>query len=454
MPTIIKFYRGLKTIGGTIIEIQSENASILFDFGSVFNGDKPVLDGVIQERKHALVRDLIKIGAIPAIDGYYESSEFTIEPPFVTAEKDPRERAVFISHLHLDHMAYMGCISKSIPVYMSTDSLKLYKSLSSINEEVVPYREYQGVPYDTDIQVGDIVVRFVPVDHDIPGASALIITTHDGKIIYSGDLRLHGNHPEFIESFLGTAKAMNPSILIMEGTTLSFSEETTVIEPSNQITLETLTEGLLPTQIEEQLKQTDGIGIFNIYHRNIERMIGMIEGAKKAGRITILEPETAYLAQQFYPEKEFVTYCPKGSKEYALNEKTIYITLEEINEKPSSYFLQNSYHHLLELLDINLKRAIYIHSNGAPLGDYDPSYNNLLKFLNTFQVPFVSIGTGGHAHEEHLKYIVDEINPDYLIPLHSFKPERLLPKDGIQVLPDYNESFIFENGQLTSESRK
>lgn len=451
MPTVLKFYRGMKTIGGTIIEIQYDNSSVIFDFGSVFNGGNPVLDGIIQKREHALVRDLIKLQAIPAIDGYYEASQFLGKPPVVTAEEDTRERAVFISHLHLDHMAYMGCIARSIPVYMSKPSLKLYEALTAIDEEVVPHRNYEGVAYGEDIQVGDILVRFVPVDHDVPGASALMITTPDGVICYSGDLRLHGNHPDSIESFLETAKTMNPSILIMEGTTLSFSDEIH-IEPSNQITTESITEKTIPIKIEEQLKQTAGIGIFNIYHRNVERILGMIEGAENAGRITVLELETAYLAQQFYPDREFVTYSPKGSKPYSLNNKTIYVTLDQINESPNEYFLQNSYHHLLELLDLDLNNAVYIHSNGAPLGDYDPTYHNLLKFLTLVGVPMISIGTGGHAYEEHLKYIVDEINPDYLIPIHSFKPERLLPKDGVQILPAYNESILFENGQLIRES--
>ncbi len=174
----------------------------------MFNGDSPVLDGIIQKREQALIRDLIKINAIPAIDGYYEASQFIEQPPVLTAEEDTRERAVFISHLHLDHMAYMGCIAKSIPVYMSKPSLKLYEALSHINEEVVPTREYAGVPYDTDIKVGDIVVRFVPVDHDIPGASALMITTPDGTICYSGDLRLHGKHPENVEILFRNYKSI------------------------------------------------------------------------------------------------------------------------------------------------------------------------------------------------------------------------------------------------------
>lgn len=446
MPTAIQFYRGMTTIGGTVIEIKTEQASIIFDFGSVFSGDVPVLDGLIQVREGAYIRDLVNLQAIPALHGYYAKAEFKEPTPLITAEEDTRERAVFISHLHLDHMAYMGCIAPTIPVYMSTPSYKLYQALQQVGEGVEPAREYFGVPFNDTIEVGDITVQFVEVDHDIPGAAALMISTPDGSIIYSGDLRYHGTHPEKVDDFIEAAKALNPNILIMEGTMLSFDEEEDEIIPSKLLTAETVTESALPDVIAAQLLQTEGLAIFNIYHRNIDRIIGCIKAAENAGRIAVLEPETAYLVQQFYPKQAFVTVRLPDSDKLSLNEHTIFVAQGDINANPKRYFLQNSYHHLLQLFDLNLESAVYIHSNGSPLGDYDPSYHNLLKFLRKIDVPMVLIGTGGHAHKEHLKYIVDEINPDVLIPLHSFKPWRLLPKDGVQILPEYGETIYLRAG--------
>ena len=56
------------------------------------------------------------------------------------------------------------------------------------------------------IKVGEIEVEIVPVDHDAYGAAALLIRTPDHFIAYTGDLRLHGYHPERTKEFLSVSQ--------------------------------------------------------------------------------------------------------------------------------------------------------------------------------------------------------------------------------------------------------
>jgi ribonuclease J len=39
------------------------------------------------------------------------------------------------------------------------------------------------------------VERF-DLDHDVPGASGYLVTTSDGVLAFTGDIRFHGHHPE------------------------------------------------------------------------------------------------------------------------------------------------------------------------------------------------------------------------------------------------------------------
>ena len=52
----------------------------------------------------------------------------------------------------------------------------------------------------------------------------------------------------------------------------------------------------------------------------------------------------------------------------------------------------------------------------------------------------------GHGYPCEIKYFVNEVNPKTLIPCHSHNPERLLPKDGVQVLPELMKTYIVVPG--------
>jgi ribonuclease J len=64
------------------------------------------------------------------------------------------------------------------------------------------------------------MLRCFPVDHSIPGACAWGIETSSGWVVYSGDLRLHGKRAILTRRFIEQAAALNPCVLIIEGTNI------------------------------------------------------------------------------------------------------------------------------------------------------------------------------------------------------------------------------------------
>ncbi|MCM3766802.1 MBL fold metallo-hydrolase [Neobacillus niacini] len=459
--TNIRFWGGLRTIGGTVVTLEYKDSRVIFDFGMTYNPATNIFDGQIKRRLHGMVRDHLRLKLIPPIDGLYTAESLgESNREIIPAEAYQQNTAVIISHLHLDHIGAMGLIAPSIPVYLSKESHELYHALEVIGHGVPGERDYQICEYGVPFTAGEIKITPIQVDHDIPGACAYHIQTPDGSIVYTGDLRMHGKHPERIEHFINETNKLGLDALIMEGTTLSSVEDLREAIVGNPIVPEGMTtEGTIPEKMADKLKAAKGLGIFNIYHTNMDRVTGIIKAAQDSLRKAVFEPETAYLLDKLTDEHDFLVYTSAETKfeeqsgtlpgwKSDLLKRHETIGAEKINSNPGKYFLQNTYQNILELFDLHVQEGIYIHSNGVPLGSFDPAFENLKKILNKLDVDYDYIGASGHAIPRHLKYIVDRIDPKFLLPLHSYSPERLKPKSGIQLLADYGVDYVLKDHQL------
>ena len=85
--------------------------------------------------------------------------------------------------------------------------------------------------------------------------------------------------------------------------------------------------------------------------------------------------------------------------------------------------------------------GIYIHSNATPLGDYDPAY---LPFIESFErrnIKFERVSCSGHAHPMDLIKIINLIKPKLLVPIHSYRPEKLYNENGDVLLPEKKQTI-------------
>lgn len=449
--TTIKIWRGLRTIGGNIAEIRHGKDRVIFDFGLVFDPAGSMLgDSTGRESKY--VHDLLRLGMIPNIDGIYAAEDLQDESFYEylpqAAESSDWNTGIFISHLHLDHMGAIRAISPHVPLYMSHESVDLYETLITIGEEEKNDREINRLNKEETVEVGEIKVTPFRVDHDVTGSLSLLIETPDFTTVYSGDFRMHGKYPEWNEAWVQALEKKSVDVLFVEGTTFRPEEDD---QPYISLCE---TEKEVAEKVAELNRETKGLSIFNIYHRNIDRIANMIEGGKQSGRKVILEAETAYVADNFLDHPEFLIMDTKkdmlpGWKK-DLFEKYDQITAEEINKAPEDYFLQNGFHLLMNLLDYDLRESIYLHSNGMPLGAFDPNYQKLQAFLERLGVNHQVLDVSGHASQEEVLKVIDRVSPEVLIPWHSHFPELVKPlnKEQKVLLPENQVTYIFENNQL------
>lgn len=464
--TKLTFYSGLKEIGGTVVGVETDKAICYFDFG-FSNAD--LIDDKVKLRKGKEAYDYVKLGILNAIDGLYEKETADMLGIKAYGEVD-KEVFIIISHMHIDHMGGLGTLDQRVPVYMSADSAKLYHELGVMGE--LEFREHETiipVDFDGSFTVADIKVTCVPVDHDVIGACGFLIETGDGRICYTGDYRHHGYHPEVSRAFAEKCKGVD--LMISEGVTISHSDiDILSLEGPEREN----TEWTLLDKMRDYAANEEGLIVINNYNRNVERIHHFAEVVREAGRELVLDPVQAEYVAAFYPEDKFSVYYPEGkSADKTGRENAAYgdgsadcarlgdcdlgcrcavegplvkdypvVTRKDLLANPKGYVLQQDYQDAFELFDLAPAISVYLHMDGAPLGDYDPSYAKFYGLLERAGINVVRCGLGGHAEPFHLRNTVDVIEPRILVPLHSFRPEQLKSEHASQIiLPEIGDSI-------------
>lgn len=460
MKTELVVYEGL-TGSGVVAAISYGRSRVIFDFGAPFTPMTQPYDGHVERRKNSWVRDALRLGQIPPIDGVFAARDLGPGTSVLPFEDSDLTTGVIISHLHLDHMSGIGMVHPAIPVYLHRDAYRLQQLLNDIGE-AVGERDFSPIELHQPFTIGDIRVTAYFSDHPCAGAVGYLIETPDGKFYYTGDIRMHGNRIARVVEEIDSIAAEKVDVLIMDTTTLSpelYAGGTEDNEPSLTIPPGMPTEQQVLDQTLDDLAHIEGLGIFNIYHRDIEFIKELIALAKEAGRAIVFEPETAYIVAHMIGECPAVylpdnpDYGPDAAPFLAevLENAPHIVTIGDLHAAPNGYLLQNSYKNILELFDFPAQGASYYHLNGVPLVEGAHDYRNMQRVLHLTGIryaAFANLYCYNHAFPNNLLYMAEKINATYMIGVHSSHPERLVVRNSRQIFPAKGEILRLQNGQL------
>lgn len=428
--TSFQFWNGLDTIGGNIVEIKTNQARVICDFGLTGIGQDLGDTGGLSDAEF-----LIAEGFMPAIPGLYDTGSFQ-QVELSSWKEDGRETAIFVSHLHLDHMGLLKHLPARTSVYVSAETKKLYEALVAVGEEEAITAELVAFPEGESITVGDITVQPLQSDHDTVGICAFFIETPQLRLIHSGDVRLTGYYPERVEQWTSEARAWGADVLLLEGTSFSFEET----EEADAKAVRLASEAELVASWRELLRSTSEIIFYNPYIRNVDRLKRIAEVTQAEGRTFVLEAAYARLLHAFYPHEKWTVLLETAEPE--LDAFAEGVTLEQLTGNPERYILQNSFKHLD--FTSRFSGGIYAHSNGEPLGAYDDNYGVMLAKLAENRFLFRDYSVSGHATREHLMQIAKAVGATYTVPWHTFSPERMYESFREEGVP----TFLPEMGKV------
>ena len=425
--TTITFYNGLNTIGGPMMEVAYRKSHILFDLGEVYRPELNLPD----ENYLTLVQNEL-IGDVP---NFYD--------PQLTGKAIDHGRweyaAAYMSHLHLDHSKAMNFLAPEIPLYAGPITAKMLPALNEKGDFLLPAAGHEAsytrpifaAEYQKPIEIGDITMTVWPSDHDAYGATGLIVRTPDLAIAYTGDIRLHGYHPDWVKKFLATAKDCD--VLITEATGFSWPEEKheenseEFTGPKNE---DELTAKFVQLQNDNPKRQIT----FNTYPTNVERLLRIISDSP---RKVVLHAARAHLLKESL-NQDFPYYYLPGEQKFVDLKPELAVHYDDLLSDDHEFLWQ-----AVADFDHLQKGGLYIHSNAEPLGDFDPAYKPFMQNLAEQNIEVQTLRCSGHADEQELKQIIAWVQPPTLIPVHTLHPELVENPYGNRILPKRNQTIAF-----------
>lgn len=414
----LRFYGGIGSIGSSKLAVEQDGWRALFDLGPLIPAREGLLSTPMRLREGRELATRLTLGEAPAIEHLYRPEGLVSVD--LAGGADGRTM-VFVSHCHIDHMGLLGWIDPAIPVHAAEETVQMVQALEACGQAFEGGSpQLVSLPAGQPVEVGPLVVERHFVDHDVPGASGYLIRCDAGLVAYTGDLRLHGRHPERSKRF--AALAAGATALVIEGTTLSGDPRSS---PPPEASVD--------RAYGEALQATPGLVLQSVYPRDVERVLSFLEIAGAHGRQILWPAVTAV----------FLAACGVNGIR-TMDDAAI----AEVRGAPSRFVVQVAIEALDCLLDLPLgPGSVFLHANGEPLGPFQPTWDLLQAWLARLYVPFRSIGTSGHATPGDLHRLVELVGPEVVYPIHTADPYRLLPPPGTRrVLPEYGRWYDIARG--------
>lgn len=462
----ISCYGGVNEVGGNKFLLAYRDTQVFLDFGKSFERENKFFDFPLLQPFY--ISDLKKIQAIPDLKNLYKNNPGA-----------PEVDGVLVTHPHVDHFGYISLLNGQVPVYLGEGA----KSIIDIRSECYRAgwdRRLNHLSFETfrtgrGGEVGELVYSPYSVDHSIPASYGFILHVGGRTVVYTGDLRLHGTQRSLTERFLKTIREEDVDVMLCEGTNIVPERQNAFLrgferEYTRRMGTTAPERVETPCEAEEDVERelkalvedSEGLVLVETCPADIDRIRTIWKVAQSTRRKLILDSRQAYLAYELDARDSSVEDlpCPKdsgvylsrirdrdGSKEgrearkkwrpkYQQNLiercEQVYLGPEgraEIRRHAGEYVLctANAAQKLLELKEGPPFPCHFILSKSEPFNEEMViAFDRLLHWLAAYGVKqYHEVHVSGHCWRRDLKTIIEEANPEVLVPVHTEHPELM-----------------------------
>ncbi len=412
MKLNFKIHRGTREIGGSCVEVWTDNSRILIDFGM------PLVEANGNDFDYSQYRDLsreelVKIGVLPDIPGLYGGPVNMID-------------GVLISHAHQDHYGFINYIDKNVSFYSGKASHKIIEINNLFSAQDIKIKDISYFEREQAFQIGDMTITPYWTDHYAFDAYSFLIEAHGKSIFYSGDFRGHGRKEKVFKWFLHNAP-QQVDALLLEGTAIS--EDNTLFKTELEIENELL----------ERFRKRDRINLTYVSGQNIDRLVSIFRACKRLNKTMVVDVYVATILKELskfaslphpspvysnvrvmFPFHTSRKLSRQGDASILYQFRDYKITKDEIGKQAGDIVMlvrpsmQKDLEHIEGIEGGNL---IYSMWEGYL---EKPHTRQFIDYLTGRGYTMYAIHTSGHADTQTLRQMVEAMQPKTIVPIHTF----------------------------------
>jgi len=408
-----KIHRGTKEIGGSCVEVWTENTRILLDFGM------PLVEKDGKEFNFSKYNtlnsiELIKKGILPDIEGLYDNSKSLID-------------GVIISHPHQDHYGLANYINKDVQYFLGEATHKIIELNNIFTHQNIHLKNTNYFVRSQPFKIGDINITPYWADHSAFDAYSFLIEANGKSLFYSGDFRAHGRKAKAFYWFTHNAP-QNVDYLLLEGTTIGRKNKPF----KSEIVIE--------NELVDIFKQQGKINLIYTSGQNIDRLVSIYRACVRSNKTLVVDVYVATILKELskyaaipYPSNDFINLkvmfprytsnrlVREGNEQILYQFKKFKITKEEISNQSEKIVML-----VRPSMQTDLERISRIDGGNLIYSMWEgylqkSNTKKFIEYLTKKNFTINKIHTSGHADTQTLKKMVEAIKPKNIVPIHTFK---------------------------------
>ena len=333
---------------------------------------------------------------------------------YLVANKE-RVRGYVFTHGHEDHIGAVPYVVSQLPAPLYGSRLTLALIENKLREHHV-----SGVPLNTVearqvIQLGCFTVRFIKVNHSIPGAFALAITCPIGTVVCSGDFKVDYTPIDGEVTDLTTLAAIGS-----KGVLALLCESTNIERPGY-----TMSERKVADTFYEQINNARGRVIIAMFSSNVFRLQQVVDCAVHyhrkvcfVGRSMVNVTAVAMeLGELRIPDGSLIDI--DDLDKYRDDELVVLTTGSQGEPMSGLTRMAFSEHRKLQI-----KQSDKIIISASPIPGNEVFVSRVINQLyrcgaEVIYDAMAEVHVSGHACQEEIKLMHTLVKPKYLIPVHG-----------------------------------
>ena len=333
---------------------------------------------------------------------------------YLVANKE-RVRGYVFTHGHEDHIGAVPYVVSQVPAPLYGSRLTLALIENKLREHYV-----SGVPLNTVearqvIQLGCFTVRFIKVNHSIPGAFALAITCPIGTVVCSGDFKVDYTPIDGEVTDLTTLAAIGS-----KGVLALLCESTNIERPGY-----TMSERKVADTFYEQINNARGRVIIAMFSSNVFRLQQVVDCAVHyhrkvcfVGRSMVNVTAVAMeLGELRIPDGSLIDI--DDLDKYRDDELVVLTTGSQGEPMSGLTRMAFSEHRKLQI-----KQSDKIIISASPIPGNEVFVSRVINQLyrcgaEVIYDAMAEVHVSGHACQEEIKLMHTLVKPKYLIPVHG-----------------------------------